>query len=55
MLRIDGYVRAAIDLDQPGELHDRPASGVEDHPLDVAGGSLDLIGTPTNDGYLCCR
>jgi len=55
VLRIDGYARAAADLDQPGELHDRPASGVEDHPLDVACGSLDPIGVSTNDGYLCCR
>lgn len=55
MLRVDGYTRAGVDLNQPGELHDRPTSGVKDHPLDVAGGSLDPIRTSTNDGYLCCR
>ena len=55
MLRIDRYALAAVDLNQPGELHDRPASGIEDHPLDVAGASLDPIGSSTNDGYLCCR
>jgi len=55
VLRIDRYARTAVDLDQPGELHDRPARRVEDHPLDVVGISVDPIGTATNDGYLCCR
>jgi len=49
VLRIDRYPLAAVDLNQPGELHERPASGIEDHPLDVAGLSLDPIGTSTND------
>lgn len=55
VLRIDRYALATVYLKQPGELHDRPASGIENHPLDVAGVSLDPIGSSTNDGYLCCR
>lgn len=55
MLRIDRYALAAVDLNQPGELHDRPAGGIDDHTLDVVGASLDPKHTSTNDGYLCCR
>lgn len=55
MLRIDRYERTGVDLSQPGELHDRPTSGIEDQPLDVPGASLDTMGSSTNDCYLCCR
>jgi hypothetical protein len=55
VLRIDRDALAAVDVDQPGELHERAASGIEDHSLDVARVSLDPMGTSTNDGYLCCR
>ena len=55
MLWIDTYAGAGVDLDQPGELHDGAASGVEDHPFDVAPIPIDLIGLSANDGYLCCR
>lgn len=55
MLWIDTYAGAGVDLNQPGELHDRAASGVEDHPFDVAAISVNPIGLSANDGYLCCR
>jgi hypothetical protein len=53
MLRIDSYALAAVDLNQPGELHDRPASGIENLPLDLVGAALDPKHTSTNNGYLC--
>ena len=53
VLRIDRYALTAVDLNQPGELHDRPASGIDDHSLDVVGASLDPKHTSTNDDYLC--
>jgi hypothetical protein len=49
VLRIDRYTLPAVDLNQPGELHERTARGIQDHPLDVSGGSLDPKHTSAND------
>lgn len=49
VLRIDRNALPGVDLNQPGELHDRTARGIEDHPLDVSSGSLDPKHTSTDD------
>jgi len=53
--RIDRDSRGAVGLDQPCKLHDRAASSIEDHPLDVARVPFDPIHTSANHGYLCCK
>jgi hypothetical protein len=51
---IDRQGLAGVEIDEPGELHERAASGVEDHSLDVVALSLDPMGLSPNQGYLGC-
>src|SRR5437764_13926763 len=49
---VDDEVLAGFGLDEPGKLHDRPASGVEDDLFDVLGISLDAVALSGDDRYL---
>jgi hypothetical protein len=51
---IDAQALAGGELDKPGELHKRAASGVEDRSLDVASLALDLVGLSAYQGDLGC-
>jgi hypothetical protein len=43
VLGIDAQVVLGVRVDEPGKLHDRTASGVEDRPLDVFDVSFDAV------------
>jgi hypothetical protein len=43
VLGIDGQVISCSRLDEPGKLHDRTASRVQDDPFDVLDVALDAV------------
>lgn len=55
MIWIEGHALPAVSVEEPGELHDRAAGGIEDCALDVAHVTFDPIGLSADDRYLRCR